>query len=134
MSFENYLSAMKDFMPVIAGWTDEVRELASAAGTKPELASGDTIAALAKRGRSIAGDLAGTAEQAPAAMRPSHDKLVAAIEGASAAAETGGAGFAQAAGGHLDTAGSAMMALRSVLDRGSLVPGVKIPGFGDSNG
>jgi hypothetical protein len=133
MSFESYLSAMKDFMPVIAAWADEARELAAAAATKPELAQGEQVVGLARRGRSIVADLAGTGEQAPTAMRASHDKLVASIEGVSAAAQAGGAGFTAAAGGHLETAGSAMMALRSVLDRGSVVPGVKIPGFGASD-
>ena len=130
MSFDAYLNAMKDFMPVITGWKDELRQLSEATRTKPEMGSGDAIASLARRGRSIAGDLAGTAGQAPAAMRPAHDKLVAAVEGASAAAEAGGPGLADAVEEHLGSAGSALMALRSVLDRGPIVPNMPAPGPG----
>lgn len=56
-----YKDAMRGFTPVLASFTDESRAFGDVAATKPELACTQEAAELAKRGRSMVDDLAGTA-------------------------------------------------------------------------
>lgn len=82
---DTYPQAMRGFAPVIHGWIDEVADTAAAAQAKPEILAGDALRDLAARGRSIAGDLAGT--EAPATYAAAHANLIAAVESLVAAAE-----------------------------------------------
>lgn len=56
-----YKEAMRAFAPVIAAWTAEAKSFGDAALTKPELVCTAEATEMARRGDSIADDLAGTA-------------------------------------------------------------------------
>lgn len=72
-SLREYKEAMRPFAPVIAAWTAEAQSFGDAALTKPELVCKPEIAEMARRGGSIADDVAGTA--APDALAMAHVDL-----------------------------------------------------------
>lgn len=75
-----YKDAMRGFTPVISAYADESRAFGDVAATKPELACTVEATELAKRGRSMVGDLAGTAApQAIAAAQADLGDAVAEI-------------------------------------------------------
>lgn len=84
-NYDEYRQAMKAFTPVIRGWMGEVEAYASAAKAKPEVLKDAALAELAARGRTIAGDLAGTAT--PGTHADEHEALTSAIAEIAAAAD-----------------------------------------------
>lgn len=112
--FDTYRESMKGFSPVIQGWLDEVDVYAAAAQIKPEIVQDAELADLAARGRSLVGDLAGTA--APGTHADQHAALTAAIEAiATAADDAPTADGALFAGAIADDMSTARTALRSIF-------------------
>lgn len=115
-----YPQAMRAFVPVIRGWIDEVEQVAEAAQVKPEILQDEALAELAARGRSIAGDLAGT--EAPGTHAQAHAALVEAIDALAGAAETAAHGdprvFADAVAEPAEAAARSLRRIQSYALRG----------------
>ncbi len=82
----DYRAGMKDLVPQANAWVSDLEMTAAAALSKPELACGDQMAELARRGVSIAADLRGTGENAPRALVSANTQMTQSVERMAAAA------------------------------------------------
>lgn len=131
---KTYRDAMRPFLPVITDWTVEAERFGDVALTKPELVCQPEAAEMARRGLSMAHDLAGTT--APEALDAAQGDLTAALTEMSDAL-TAACGTATPLASTLapsvDKAESALVTLRMFVNRGGKPISLPIPGPGQTH-
>jgi hypothetical protein len=75
-----YFAGVNQLLPEVDAWQADLDAALSAMIAKPELACGDDVAALARRGHGIVEDLRGTGELAPSVLQARHEASVDALE------------------------------------------------------
>lgn len=131
---KTYRDAMRPFLPVITDWTVEAERFGNVALTKPELLCQPEAAEMARRGLSIAHDLAGTT--APQALDAAQGNLTAALtemSGALNAACGEATPLATTLAPSVDKAETALVTLRMFVNRGGKPISLPIPGPGQTH-
>ncbi len=133
-ALKTYRDAMRPFLPVITDWTVEAERFGEVALTKPELVCQPEAAEMARRGLSIAHDLAGTA--APEALDGAQTELTTAVtemSAAVAAACSQATPLATTLAPSVDRAERALVVLRMFVNRGGAPISLPIPGPGQTH-
>lgn len=74
-----YFAGVNQLLPEVDAWQADLDAVLSAMIAKPELACGDDVAALARRGHGIVEDLRGTGALAPSLVKARHEAAVEAL-------------------------------------------------------
>ncbi len=80
----DYFDGVAQLMPAVDSWQADMDAQLSAMVAKPELACGEEVAALARRGHGLVEDMRGTGMIAPSILQARHD---AAVDGLATAVE-----------------------------------------------
>ena len=76
----DYFDGVAQLLPAVDAWQADLDAQLSAMIAKPELACGNDVAALARRGHGLVQDLRGTGELAPSMLKARHVAAVDALE------------------------------------------------------